>query len=45
MFDNWTGDERVAKYTNWSVHKSIEDTNVFLRYILNQSEIKESLLL
>lgn len=33
MFENWTKDSRVAKYTSWSAHSSVEDTKMFVDYI------------
>lgn len=30
MFDTWTSDERVAKYTKWYVHQNVSDTKMFL---------------
>lgn len=29
MFDNWTCDERVAKYTKWFVHQNVSETKLF----------------
>lgn len=36
MYNNWCNDERVARYTTWYAHKSIEDTKQFLEFLLNQ---------
>lgn len=37
MFDNWTCDERVAKYTKWFVHQNVSETKLFLDYILSKN--------
>lgn len=31
MFNNWAGDEEVAKYMRWTAHKDIEETRNVLR--------------
>ena len=31
MFQNWTFDERVAKYCRWYPHKSIDETKQLLK--------------
>ena len=31
MFENWAGDERVARYLTWDAHKSPKDTERLLR--------------
>lgn len=41
MFCNWTSDERVAKYTTWFAHASIDDSRMFLEYILSQDKISD----
>lgn len=35
IFKNWATDEEVAKYSTWRTHKSIEDTNIFIQYMLD----------
>ena len=37
MFDNWTCDERVAKYTKWFVHQNVSEAKLFLDYILSKN--------
>lgn len=34
MYRNWTRDERVARYCRWHPHKSIEETEEYLRMCL-----------
>jgi len=36
MYNNWCSDERVARYTTWYAHKSVEQTKQFLEFLLNQ---------
>ncbi len=38
MFNNWTWDERVAKYCRWHPHKSIEETKQLLKMYKTQAE-------
>lgn len=35
MYKNWTYDERVAKYCRWYPHKSISETEEYLKICLN----------
>ena len=35
MFHGWMNDERVAKYTSWNAHTSIEDTRAYINYIIS----------
>ena len=37
IFNIWTKDPRVAKYTAWEAHKSVEDTKAFVNYIVQQN--------
>lgn len=41
MFDNWTCDERVAKYTKWFVHQDVSETKLFLDYILSKNSLSD----
>ncbi len=34
MYNNWTYDERVAKYCRWHPHKSIKETEAYLKMCL-----------
>lgn len=34
MYKNWTYDERVARYCRWYPHKSIEETEAYLKICL-----------
>ena len=36
IFQGWTGDERVAKYTSWSAHTDVGMTEGYVDYILSQ---------
>ncbi len=38
MFQNWTFDERVARYCRWYPHKSIDETKQLLKIYLEQAE-------
>lgn len=38
MFQNWTFDERVARYCRWYPHKSIDETKQLLKMYLEQAE-------
>ncbi len=38
MFQNWTFDERVARYCRWHPHKSIDETKQLLKMYLKQAE-------
>lgn len=42
MYHNWCSDARVAKYTTWYAHQSIEDTRGFLKYLLEQNTYDNS---
>ena len=35
MYKNWTWDERVARYCRWFPHKSIDETEQYLKMCLN----------
>ncbi len=35
MYKNWTTDERVAKYCRWHPHKSISETETYLKLCLD----------
>ena len=37
MFNNWCSDNKVAKFTTWYAHNSIEDTKAFLKFLLTQN--------
>lgn len=41
MFDTWTSDERVAKYTTWYAHQNVSETKMFLEYVLNQNSLSD----
>ncbi len=41
IFSTWTSDERVAKYTSWHAHKSIEDTRAYVEYMVNKTELSD----
>ena len=41
VFATWTSDERVAKYTSWYAHKSIEDTNAYVEYMTSKNELSD----
>ena len=34
MYHGWMSDERVAEYTSWRAHASIEDTRAYISYII-----------
>ena len=36
VFEGWTSDPRVAEYTTWYAHSSIEETKGYIGYILSQ---------
>jgi ribosomal-protein-alanine N-acetyltransferase len=38
MYAGWMNDERVAKYTSWYAHSSIEMTKSFINYVLGLDE-------
>lgn len=40
MFSNWMNDERVAKYTSWYAHTSVENTLAYVDYIMSKDEDK-----
>lgn len=42
MYNNWCSDKRVAKYTTWYAHESVENAKQFLEYLLGQNEHKSS---
>lgn len=35
MYNNWTWDDRVAKYCRWYPHENIEETEAYLKMCLN----------
>lgn len=37
MFDTWCNDKRVAKFTTWYAHNNLNDTKMFLQFLLNQN--------
>ncbi len=39
IFATWTSDERVAKYTSWYAHQSVEDTIAYVEYIASKNEL------
>ncbi len=41
-FDNWTGDPEVARYMAYSTHKSIKDTEEWLRGVEDTRELPTS---
>ena len=38
MYEGWMSDERVAKYTSWYSHSSIDDTKAFIQFITGLDE-------
>ena len=38
IYNGWTSDSRVAEYTSWDVHSSVEDTKGYVNYILSLDE-------
>ena len=34
MFDGWTSDERVARYTSWAAHANIESTRAYIDHLI-----------
>ena len=38
MFDVYTQDERVTKYTRWNPHKNLNDTIKFVEYCISDSK-------
>ena len=40
MFHGWMSDERVARYTSWYAHTSVEDTYAYIEYVLSQDAVK-----
>ena len=41
IFYAWTSDERVAKYTSWHAHKSIDDTKTYVEYMASKRELSD----
>ncbi len=41
VFATWTSDERVAKYTSWYAHKNMKDTNAYVEYMVNKSDLSD----
>ncbi len=37
MYNNWTYDERVAKYCRWHPHKNIDETKKLVEMFINQN--------
>lgn len=37
MFENWTSDERVARYCRWYPHQSLQETEAYLNQCLNDA--------
>ena len=35
MYRNWTSDERVSRYCRWDAHKSVSDTEEYLKMCLS----------
>ena len=38
VYNNWTHDERVARYCRWYPHESIDETKAYLDFILNEAK-------
>ena len=38
IFSKWTSDARVAEYTTWYAHSSVEDTKGYVNYILSMDK-------
>ena len=41
IFATWTSDERVAKYTSWYAHHSVEDTKAYVGYMASKNEMSD----
>lgn len=41
IFNAWTRDERVAKYTSWYAHKNIADTRAYVEYIISKNSLSD----
>ena len=41
IFATWTSDERVAKYTSWYAHQSVEDTMAYVGYMASKNEMSD----
>ncbi|MBQ8002273.1 MAG: GNAT family N-acetyltransferase [Clostridia bacterium] len=41
IFSTWTSDERVAKYTSWYAHKSIDDTRAYVEYMTSKNKLSD----
>lgn len=37
IFYTWTSDERVAQYTSWYAHGSIDDTRAYVEYMVSRN--------
>ncbi len=35
MFKNWTSDPEVTRYVTWNAHSCVEDTQGYVKYLLN----------
>lgn len=41
IFATWTSDERVAKYTSWYAHQSMDDTKAYVGYMVSKTELSD----
>ena len=41
IFEAWTRDERVAKYTSWYAHQTVDDTKAYVGYMVSKTELSE----
>ena len=41
IFDTWTSDERVAKYTSWNAHQTVADTKAYVAYMVSKNELSD----
>ena len=41
IYNTWTSDERVAKYTSWYAHKTIDDTRAYVEYMVSKNTLSD----
>lgn len=41
IYEAWTKDERVAKYTSWYAHQNIEDTKAYVTYMVSRNSLSD----
>lgn len=41
IFAAWTSDERVAKYTSWYAHETVEDTKGYVAYMAGRNALSD----